>query len=85
MLSTAADARARYVHYAEELVAMYHSNKPQLTVLVDGSVKVGTGLSAHVEYQLSFRTTLPGLPLTGAAGSLAFTHTHTHTQYLRLT
>jgi hypothetical protein len=48
-------------------VALY-SNKPQLTVLVDGSVKVGTGLSAHMEYTLSYRTTLPGLPLTGTAG-----------------
>ena len=57
-----------------------YSNKPQLTVLVDGSVKVGTGLGAHVEYQLSFRTTLPGLPLTGAAGGLTVTHTHTHTR-----
>ena len=56
-----------------------YSNKPQLTVLVDGSVKVGTGLGAHVEYQLSFRTTLPGLPLTGAAGGLTVTHTHTRT------
>ena len=48
-------------------MALY-SNKPQLTVLVDGSVKVGTGLSAHMEYTLSYRTTLPGLPLTGTAG-----------------
>ena len=55
-----------------------YSNKPQLTVLVDGSVKIGTGLSAHVEYQLSFRTTLPGLPLTGAAGGLTLTLTRAH-------
>ena len=49
--------------------ALQAVDRPQLVIVLEGSRRVGAGLSAHVEYQLTYRTTLPGLPaLTGKVG-----------------